>query len=539
MFKVMIIDDEPMIRKGIRTMVNWKEHDCEVVDEASDGVEGIDKIRACLPDIIITDIRMPEMDGLTMIKEVKALIPHSKIIILTGFRDFDYVYEAIQVGAFGFTLKPSKIAELDALISRAVTELRFSMKREEEIQKLRLLLERNMPILREKLLFELLYGYKDINGDIEGRMKLFNLEINHFLMMMVVCETGEEHHTMNAYDRHVYQFGVIKSVEEIFGTSFRLLSIPCNDKDSVFILSIPEKHGDYMNTINEKCLQLQEMVRQCFNMVLTIAISSDGNSSAEIHSKYNECLQALSYKHYAGAGSVIQFADLNSFFHCNDNPDIRGVQDRLMEQIKSGNEEGTRDALKELSACFERHAIKNPESVKGYFKSLLNEINTIRLSVMAVDSDRGDETPYNLEGLYRIIDTAVDINSMIEIFSEAAQRVTGRINRYNTRSIKQIIKKAMAYIQEHYQEQLTLNDIASHVYVSPSYVSRMFSRELNKNFVDYINEVRIEKAKELLRDVRYKTYEIADRVGIQDARYFSRLFKKHTNMTPTEYRDSL
>jgi two-component system response regulator YesN len=134
---------------------------------------------------------MPEMDGLTMIREVKALIPHSKIIILTGFRDFDYVYEAIQVGAFGFTLKPSKISELDALISRAVTELRFSLKREEEIQKLRLLLEKHMPILREKLLYELLYGYKDINGDIEGRMKLFNLEINHFLMLMVVCEKAK------------------------------------------------------------------------------------------------------------------------------------------------------------------------------------------------------------------------------------------------------------------------------------------------------------------------------------------------------------
>lgn len=97
MFKVMIIDDEPMIRKGIRTMVNWKEHDCEVCDEASDGVEGIEKIKACLPDIIVTDIRMPEMDGLTMIKEVKEMIPNSKIIILTGFRDFDYVYEALRI----------------------------------------------------------------------------------------------------------------------------------------------------------------------------------------------------------------------------------------------------------------------------------------------------------------------------------------------------------------------------------------------------------------------------------------------------------
>ena len=109
MFKVMIIDDEPIIRKGIKNILNWKQFGCEICAEASDGEEGRTLIKKYRPDILITDIRMPEIDGLKMIKDVKDLIPDCKIIVLTGYRDFDYVQEALKLGVFDFVLKPSKI----------------------------------------------------------------------------------------------------------------------------------------------------------------------------------------------------------------------------------------------------------------------------------------------------------------------------------------------------------------------------------------------------------------------------------------------
>ena len=108
-FKVMIIDDEPIIRKGLRNIIDWKQYDCEICAEAADGVEGAELIRSLRPDIIFTDIKMPEVDGLSMIKEIRENISDCKIIILTGYRDFDYAQEAIKLGAFDFILKPSKI----------------------------------------------------------------------------------------------------------------------------------------------------------------------------------------------------------------------------------------------------------------------------------------------------------------------------------------------------------------------------------------------------------------------------------------------
>jgi two-component system response regulator YesN len=156
MFKVLIIDDEPIIRKGLRNIINWKNFGCEVCGEAADGLEGIELIRKLLPDIIITDIKMPETDGLTMLREIKDSVPDSKIIILTGHRDFDYVHEALKIGAFDFLLKPSKIEELTSVIARAVKELKFKKERSEEIEKLSMLFTQNISVLREKFLYDVI-----------------------------------------------------------------------------------------------------------------------------------------------------------------------------------------------------------------------------------------------------------------------------------------------------------------------------------------------------------------------------------------------
>jgi two-component system response regulator YesN len=136
MFKVLIIDDEPIIRKGLKNIINWKSFECEVCGEAADGMDGGELIRKHLPEIIITDIKMPEVDGLSMLRDIKSVVPESKIIILTGHRDFDYAQEALKIGAFDFLLKPSKIEELTSVISRAVKELKFRKDCSEEFEKL-------------------------------------------------------------------------------------------------------------------------------------------------------------------------------------------------------------------------------------------------------------------------------------------------------------------------------------------------------------------------------------------------------------------
>ncbi len=537
MYKVLIIDDESIIRKGIKNIINWKQLDCEVCADASDGIEGIELIKKFLPEIIITDIRMPGLDGLSMIKQVKAIVPYTKIIILTGYRDFDYVQEAIKFGAFDFLLKPSKIEELTAVLTRAVNELNDQQIRHMEKDRFKLLFEQSIPILREKLLYDIIYGLNTNEYEITEKMKLFNIDIQNFVLVLMENDYDEKSNS-SQYDKHLYQFGIVNSFEEIFAEKYEVLSIMLNSSRVGFIIQKPDKIPLDIEEVSEKCGYLQEVINNGFGFTVTIAVSSSGISALELPDKLKECLGSLEYKSYMGTNSIIQYSDLNSFFRYEDYSTLDKYQKQLLESVKSGNEDLVRVTTQNIARYVTANNI-NINYMKNFYYTTLSSINNIRISVSAIEVDKKHEEGKDIASLLKLIEkseSAEELNSLLE---DVAVRIAGKVNCFNNKSIKLILRKAIDYIQEHYNEQVTLNEVADNIYVSTFYISRMFKRELGKSFVDYLNDVRIEKSKELLKDVKYKTYEVAEIVGIPDPHYFSKLFKKHSGMTPSEYRETL
>ena len=537
MYKVLIIDDESIIRKGIKNIVNWKQLDCEVCADASDGIEGIELIKKYLPEIIITDIRMPGMDGLSMIKQVKGIVPYSKIIILTGYRDFDYVQEAIKFGAFDFLLKPSKIEELTAVLTRAVNEINDQKVRHMEIDRFKVLFEQSIPVLREKLLYDIIYGLNTNENEITEKMKLFSISIKNFVLVVMENDYDEKSNS-SQYDKHLYQFGIVNSFEEIFAEKYEVLSIMLNSSRVGFIIQKPDRIPLDIEEVSEKCSYLQEVINNGFGFTVTIAVSSGGVSAMELPEKLKECLGSLEYKSYMGTNSIIQYSDLNSFFRYEDYSTLDKYQKQLLESIKSGNEGLVKVTTQNIARYVTTNKI-NINYMKNFYYTTLSSINNIRISVSAVEVDKRHEEGRDIASLLKLIEkseSAEELNSLLE---DVAVRIAEKVNNFNNKSIKLILRKAMDYIQEHYSEQVTLNEVAENIYVSTFYISRMFKKELGKSFVDYLNDVRIEKSKELLKDIKYKTYEVAEIVGISDPHYFSKLFKKYSGMTPSEYRESL
>ncbi|WP_313561580.1 response regulator transcription factor [Ruminiclostridium cellobioparum] len=537
MYKVLIIDDESIIRKGIKNIVNWKQLDCEVCADASDGIEGIELIKKYLPEIIITDIRMPGMDGLSMIKQVKGIVPYSKIIILTGYRDFDYVQEAIKFGAFDFLLKPSKIEELTAVLTRAVNEINDQKVRHMEIDRFKVLFEQSIPVLREKLLYDIIYGLNTNENEITEKMKLFSISIKNFVLVVMENDYDEKSNS-SQYDKHLYQFGIVNSFEEIFAEKYEVLSIMLNSSRVGFIIQKPDRIPLDIEEVSEKCSYLQEVINNGFGFTVTIAVSSGGVSAMELPEKLKECLGSLEYKSYMGTNSIIQYSDLNSFFRYEDYSTLDKYQKQLLESIKSGNEGLVKVTTQNIARYVTTNKI-NINYMKNFYYTTLSSINNIRISVSAVEVDKRHEEGRDIASLLKLIEkseSAEELNSLLE---DVAVRIAEKVNNFNNKSIKLILRKAIDYIQEHYSEQVTLNEVAENIYVSTFYISRMFKKELGKSFVDYLNDVRIEKSKELLKDIKYKTYEVAEIVGISDPHYFSKLFKKYSGMTPSEYRESL
>ncbi len=352
MFKVLIIDDEPVIRKGLKNIINWNRFDCEVCGEAADGIAGGELIKQQLPDIVFTDIRMPEVDGLSMLRDIKDLIPDSKVIILTGYRDFDYAQEAIKLGAFDFIMKPSKIEELTAVVKRAVRELKFQRDKTEEIDKLKKLFEQNIPILREKLCCDIIYGINTNSDEIHAKMELFNIHIERFRLVVVEIEDEDMQKMENdQYNEQLYQFGIINTFDEVFAEDFRIMSISLNSKRTAFVVQPYEMKDDYLEIINNRCTYMQDIIQNCFGFTVTMALSTEGDGAMQLPAKLKECQEVLEHKFYIGNNSIISYMDMNSFFKFTDYSILDEHQTALMIGIKTGNEAAVREKAAELYGC--------------------------------------------------------------------------------------------------------------------------------------------------------------------------------------------
>lgn len=533
MFKVLIIDDEPTIRKGLINIINWKKFQCEIAGEAWDGVDGLEKLEELKPDIVFVDINMPEIDGLTLIKQAKKIVPHSKFIILSGYREFTYMQEAIKIGAFDYILKPSSIEDICEVVKRAVIELKYQREDQLEITKLKKCFEESIPLLKEKLLYDIIFQININEDEIEEGFELYHVNIKDFVMMII--EIDKESEKKEPYQRQLYQFGIINTVEEMFTEDFKVEKIVLSNKQIAFII-LPEDEGELqVDSVYKKANSVQQLVESCFDFTVTIAISTKGKNVEQLHEKMVECKNGLAYRFYMGDSSIILYRDLDGFYKGEDNWGFEGYDKILCEAIKTGNEETVQETLQRIKNNVLQTG-KDPEQIKSFYWNLIYEINNIRMSIKNLETTEKDINK-DISSLYKMIETAAHIGDLHELLEQVASHIVNRINKYNKKNINQILQNAMKYICDNYAMSITLNELAEHTYVSTYYLSRMFKKELGKNFVEYLNEVRIEKAKELLGNNKYKTYEVAELVGIQDPHYFSKIFKKYTNMTPTEYKE--
>lgn len=533
MFKVLIVDDESIIRKGLKNIIDWRSLDCEVCGEACDGIEGIRMIKELHPHIIITDINMPEIDGLKMIREVKQQLPRGKIIILTGYRDFEYIQEAIRLGAFDYVLKPSKIEDLTAIVKKAISELQCGCKLEEELTKLKKHFESKIPLLRQKLLYDIMFRINTKEDEILEGLSLYDLFIDDFAIMAVETEEDNQESTKSQYEKYLYQFGIINTFQEMLGASFNIAEVPINNKIILFIIQPRETSQGYIfSSLYRDAVSLQELVRNCFSFTVTISISTKGNGAMQLADKAKEALEALDYKFYMGKNTVILYDDLKSFYKSTDFSMLEHYEKVLVQKVKSGNGESVSLVLMDIMKCINECKLEK-ESIKKFYWNAINMIYTLPTTMKLDDEIISSKGITEIFGVLDQCESFMDLNGILE---EIATNIANRINSFNRKTINSTLQKAMDYIRANYNESITLNEVAEHTYVSIYYLSRMFTKELGKNYVDYLNEVRIEKAKEYLKDSGYKTYEIAELVGIKDAHYFSKIFKKYTGVTPSEYK---
>lgn len=543
MFKVVIIDDEPIIRKGIRNIINWNNFGCEVAGEADNGLDGKSIIEQIIPDIIITDIKMPEVNGLSMISEIRGIVPDCKIIIVTGYRDFDFAKEAIKLGTFEYLLKPTKIEELNGAVSRAVKELRNRTNVFTEVEKMRDIYKKNLPLIKEKLLYNMIYGNCEDEVATLKEADTLKIDIKGFVLGLIeIDENNNQNETdastqinQDVKETNMYQFGIISTLEEVFSECYDVMSVAVDNKRIAFILNMTEEQSQNNEEIKAKCTYLQKIVQNCFGFTISIGISTYGEGYQQLNSKLNDCTEALEHKFYLGTNCIVFFSELGELLKYADYTEINEKQQLLISNVKNGNKEDVHQNFEELTDAVNNLRDSDRDYIKTFYFNTIMLINSIRNSVTTV-AQTEDSAVTNL---YKMVEKCDNLQDLNNVLKNAVEQTVNKVENYNNNNMKLLMRKAIDYIEEHYCEEVTLNKLSEKLYVSNYYLSRMFKKELGINFIDYLNELRIKKAKVLLAKAEYKTYEVAEAVGVPNSHYFSKLFKKYVGMTASEYKDTL
>jgi two-component system response regulator YesN len=541
MFKLMIVDDEMLVRMGLKTTIDWPKLGFQIAGEADNGLKALEIARAIRPDLGLTDIRMPKLDGLGLMKALKKELPRTKILILSCYQDFDYVREALQLGALDYIPKLSmQVEELEQVFQRAKAVL------EEEAEQERIADAGREPeryrSLREMqgcFFQELLKGAL-AEPDLAERLVRLKLRLGRAGLYGAVCllvddlrairqrngGTGLallESPLLNIIDEALENSGLRGNVfmgrEGEFGLVFSFA-------EGTEAGSIPEELGRF-------CGHLRETIRLYFNLSVSFGIGQVASGLLQLKEIYNQASEAAGYRLYQGKGSVNLFREES--FAAEPLLDA-GQEQNLRELLESGRGTEAESLVLGLLDRASSGAVKPPMLLRQELLEVLLAFSR----VLKQYGGRLDQPPAPPGGDPMSVSAEVETLGDWKLwFHDFAAWFGHRLNELKVQRFGREVSRALEYINRHYATELKLGEIADQIGMNETYFSHLFKKETGANFTDYVNGLRIEKAKQLLRNRTDNIYEIAAAVGYANVSYFSKVFKQIVGISPAEYKKGL
>ncbi len=522
MYSVFIVDDEVIVREGIRSKIDWDNLPFTFAGEASDGELALSMIQDIKPDILITDIKMPFMDGLELAKTVKKMQPWIRIIILSGHDEFDYAKKAISIGVEDYILKPFTSDDLLTSMNK-IAELLDNQKKElSNITRLKNEIEASSNLIREKFLSDLILGALNSSDAIEKASELSISLLSRYYLVII----SELHSDTN-------------SINDLITAKSCLLSTSANNSDIVSFFLSP---FSYISIIKGSQIEVIEELAYSFADAIQHAISK--NTSCTVTTTIGSTVDrtALITKSYQDANQILGFCTDYSKSRIIGLQDIKKSSDNSFEVIQT-------DPLMDRI----RYATINElDDIIEQYLTLLGE-DTFQFSVMAsylfIDvimaaSKLIEEADGNIKDVMPEVLSHTFVAQAVEnrsTFSEKICLVLKTVITYRDSHLQgkynDVIIRSKKYIDDNYANpDICLHSVAEEVHFSPNHFSTIFSQECGITFIEYLTSVRVEKAKILLANTQKKSSDIAYEIGFNDPHYFSYIFKKATGFTPRDYR---
>jgi two-component system response regulator YesN len=519
-YKVFFVEDEIVTREGIRDNVDWEANGFEFGGEASDGEMALPLLRTVRPDVLLTDIKMPFMDGLQLSKIVRERMPWVKIVILSGHDEFEYAQQAIQLGVTEYLLKPVTVQNLHQVLQKLSAQLEQEKKEQENLRHLQEQIEENRATLRERLLLKVVLGALSSTEAIEkGQLLGLDLVARCYLVVILKIELADRSESFD-YDEYQQLQRVVASLVEHMPDVFMLR------KDwEELVLLMKGNEPEFLEEERERLLDLikQEVKRTRYQ--LTTGIGTPKKRIAELYQSFVEALVSIQ------SAADEKNNPLNTYV---DKADLLKVDRAAVENfLRSG-------AKEDFDIFFNIYIRPLGESALTSYLIKNYILVDVILATVKLVHELGGDIDQVVPELDSIETTLASIKTVEQLREQVYLILSSTLafrDLHTSSHHMSTIQQAKDFIDHHYMEpELSLNEVAAHVNLSPSHFSVVFSKEVAYTFKEYLTEVRIKKAKELLRTTALRSADIAYQVGYGDPHYFSHVFRKVTGLSPNEFR---
>lgn len=534
MIKVLIVDDEIIIRTGIRTSIDWESMGMVIVGEASNGKEGFEKILSLEPHIVITDVRMPVMDGLEFTKLLKEERPDIRVVIISGYDDFKYAREALRMGVNEYLLKPIGADELIKIMLDQCEDIRRELDIHNQDKMLKNIFNENLSFMQARFINSIVKGEinelsnileksKELNVDLSGdEYQVIIIDIDDFLLITENLSNKEK-------DQLKMLIGNIAA--EILKNDTNS-TVCLSEYDYLLsVINVKDSNRYYLNKIYE---EIKDCVKKQQGLTVTIGISNVYQNVNDIPKAYNEALFTLRNKIFKGKDKIINIMDVENTQLISTTNYTFKEEKEIINYLKIMETDKLNQIFDEMYQDF-IISHTDHEEIKKICLRLIT-VAMSQLDEMGAYQEKYNGKAFNpyieIEKYETLEDIKVWMKNIFGTFIEGIQ--SSKNDKFNG-----IVKVAIQYMDEHYYEDIGVEHIAAITYVTPNYFSRVFKKETGKSFTEWLNNVRVDKAKNLLKDLKFRVYEIADKVGYNDYKIFTHNFKKYAGCTPKEYRDNI
>lgn len=535
--KMIIADDEHHVREGLKEIVAWDELGVDIIAVAADGQEAFELCRDLKPDILLTDIRMPMMDGLEAAFKLKEFHDKVRFIIISGAQEFNYVKTALSLHADGYILKPIKLQELQATVAQVVASIQAERKRDEHAMGLQRQLQENIPALRDKFLVDLVQGLYKSEREIADKLTLYKLPFKlGGAAVVAVFQIDEYEKAMERYTEEYKQllsFSVTNILEEIVSRDFPGgVSFAMNENEFIVLFNQAALHD---NRYLALCPEMIDSVNRYLNFSISAGIGNPVEKLVELYSSYNEASKAMEYRFFKGKNAMLPIGDFQTQGAGPDFSLVYEEQKQLFHFMKLGNRE---EVAAKTQLIFDAVLSGNAYTV-GYVQSVCFDLINMASKTMYELGENIEKIVGDYYGMFGEVYNKREAAELQDMVLALFHKLTGHFAQKMNQKNGPLIHKIKDIISKRYMEDLSVAKLAEEVFLSPNYISLIFKQETGENITEYVTKVRMEAAKTLLKDNDLKIMEVAEMVGFENTTYFSTVFKKYTGIHPQKYRSLL